>query len=109
MGTTFFLGLDVPESGGDTLYLSTTAAYNALSEGFRKFLHGKRATHSGFSQAAVHDHRDRYIREPIETVHPVVRTHPVGHLCSSLILYTHNTGYQAKLALRQQTLYAKDC
>lgn len=77
MGTTIFLPLDTPDSGGDTLYLSTVAAYNALSPGFREFLHGKSATHSGFSQAAVHENRERYIREPIETVHPVVRTHPV--------------------------------
>lgn len=77
MGTTIFLPLDTPESGGDTLYLSTTAAYNALSPSFREFLHGKLASHSGFSQASVHQHRERYIRDPIETLHPVVRTHPV--------------------------------
>ncbi|KIH86453.1 taurine dioxygenase [Sporothrix brasiliensis 5110] len=77
VGTTTFLALDTPASGGDTLYLSTTAAYNALSPAFRAFLHGKYAVHSGASQAAVHEHRDRYIREPIETLHPVVRTHPV--------------------------------
>jgi sulfonate dioxygenase len=78
MGTTTFLVLTGPPSGGDTLYLSTTAAYYALSEIYRTRLHGLEAVHSGFSQAAVHDHRDRYIREPIETVHPVVRTHPVN-------------------------------
>lgn len=78
MGTTTFLALDVPKSGGDTLYLSTTAAYNALSPSFREFLHKQYATHSGFSQAAVHEHRERYIREPIETIHPVIRTHPVS-------------------------------
>ncbi|KAL4815134.1 hypothetical protein BDW67DRAFT_176642 [Aspergillus spinulosporus] len=77
MGTTIFYALEVPPSGGDTLYLSTTAAYEHLSEDFRSRIEGLSATHSGFSQAAVHDHRDRYIREPIETVHPVVRTHPV--------------------------------
>ncbi|OAA57987.1 Taurine catabolism dioxygenase TauD/TfdA [Niveomyces insectorum RCEF 264] len=77
MGTTTFLALDVPDAGGDTLYLSTTAAYNALSPAFRAFLHGKSATHSGFSQAAVHEHRERYVRAPIETAHPIVRTHPV--------------------------------
>ncbi|KAL4969804.1 TauD/TfdA dioxygenase family protein [Aspergillus stella-maris] len=77
MGTTIFYPLEVPPSGGDTLYLSTIAAYEHLSEDFRTRLAGLKATHSGFSQAAVHDHRDRYIREPIETVHPVVRAHPV--------------------------------
>ncbi|KAF2143966.1 uncharacterized protein K452DRAFT_349819 [Aplosporella prunicola CBS 121167] len=77
MGTTTFLVLSTPPSGGDTLYLSTTAAYNALSETYRKRLHGLLAVHSGHSQAAVHEYRERYIRDPIETVHPVVRTHPV--------------------------------
>ena len=99
MGTTTFLGLDVPPSGGDTLYLSTTAAYNALSPSFRAFLHDKHATHSGFSQAAVHDHRDRYIREPIETVHPVVRTHPVTGTRSLYVnrLYTRRIqGFKAE-------------
>lgn len=90
MGTTTFLALDVPESGGDTLYLSTTAAYNALSPAYREFLENQYATHSGFSQAAVHEHRERYIREPIETVHPVVRTHPVTKTKSLYVnrLYT---------------------
>lgn len=77
MGTTIFLALDAPPSGGDTLYLSTVAAYNALSPLYREKLHGLEATHSGFEQAKVADHKERYIREPIETIHPVVRTHPV--------------------------------
>ncbi|KAJ4242841.1 hypothetical protein NW757_011736 [Fusarium falciforme] len=77
MGTTIFLALDTPQSGGDTLYLSTVAAYNALSPLYREKLHGLEATHSGFDQARVADHKERYIREPIETIHPVVRTHPV--------------------------------
>ncbi|KAL2839122.1 hypothetical protein BJY01DRAFT_257840 [Aspergillus pseudoustus] len=90
MGTTIFYPLEVPPSGGDTLYLSTTAAYEHLSEDFRNRLAGLYATHSGFSQAAVHDHRERYIRDPIETVHPVVRTHPVTQKKSLYVnrLYT---------------------
>ncbi|CAH0035124.1 unnamed protein product [Clonostachys rhizophaga] len=77
MGTTTFLALDTPKAGGDTLYLSTVAAYNALSPLYREKLHGLEATHSGFDQARVADHKERYIREPIETIHPIVRTHPV--------------------------------
>ncbi|KAF9894842.1 hypothetical protein FE257_004463 [Aspergillus nanangensis] len=81
---------NVPPSGGDTLYLSTTAAYNHLSTDFRDRISGLTATHSGFSQAAVSDHRDRYIREPIETAHPVIRTHPVTKAKSLYVnrLYT---------------------
>ncbi|KAF4126627.1 sulfonate dioxygenase [Geosmithia morbida] len=77
MGTTIFLALDTPKTGGDTLYLSTVAAYNALSPLYREKLHGLEATHSGLDQARVADHKERFIREPIETDHPVVRTHPV--------------------------------
>ncbi|KAL0938446.1 uncharacterized protein CTRU02_205056 [Colletotrichum truncatum] len=90
MGTTTFLPLSTPSSGGDTLYLFTTAAYYALSETYRTLLHGLKAVHSGFSQASVHDHRDRYIREPVETVHPVVRIHPVTRQLSLYVnrLYT---------------------
>lgn len=86
MGTTIFFPLETPKSGGDTLYLSTTAAYNNLSEGYRERLHGLYATHSGFDQARVADNKERYIREPIETVHPVVRTHPVS--CLNILMST---------------------
>lgn len=78
MGTTIFFPLETPKSGGDTLYLSTTAAYSHLSEGYRQRLQGLYAAHSGFDQAKVADHKERYIRDPIETVHPIVRTHPVS-------------------------------
>ncbi|TDZ38117.1 Alpha-ketoglutarate-dependent sulfonate dioxygenase [Colletotrichum trifolii] len=49
IATTTFLALDTPPSGGDTLYLSATAAYYALSETYRTLLHGLKAVHSGFS------------------------------------------------------------
>jgi hypothetical protein len=48
MGTTIFLNLDDPASGGDTFYLSITEAYNHLSNVFRERLHGLYAMHSGF-------------------------------------------------------------
>ncbi|KAL2884357.1 hypothetical protein SGCOL_000298 [Colletotrichum sp. CLE4] len=90
MGTTTFLPLSTPSSGGDTLYLSTTAAYYSLSGPYRTLLHSLKAVHSGFSQASVNDYRDRYIREPIETIHPVVRAHPVTKQLSLYVnrLYT---------------------
>ncbi|CAK7211394.1 hypothetical protein SBRCBS47491_001111 [Sporothrix bragantina] len=76
MGTTTFLVLDVPSSGGDTLYLSTTAAYDALSPDFREFLHDMYASHSAFSHASARASRVVHSRA-IETVHPIMRTHPV--------------------------------
>jgi alpha-ketoglutarate-dependent taurine dioxygenase len=107
MGLTIFLPLDVPESGGDTLYLSTTAAYNALSPSFRETLHGKYATHSGFSQAAVVDHRDRYIRDPIETIHPVIRTHPVGYFIRALMTTSDNPKVTKTNSLYVNKLYTR--
>jgi taurine dioxygenase len=74
----------LPPSGGDTLWLSTIAAYEALSERLRKFLTGLTATHDLEKSFP----RDRFAgpeeRERWETaraknppvIHPVVRTHP---------------------------------
>lgn len=99
MGTTTFLALSTPASGGDTLYLSTTAAYYALSDTYRTLLHGLKAVHSGFSQAAVNENRQRYIREPIETVHPVVRIHPVT---KQLSLYVNRLYTKRIVGLKQE-------
>jgi sulfonate dioxygenase len=49
-GTTFLYILDVPETGGDTLFANQAEAYNRLSPGFQERLHGLRATHSGIEQ-----------------------------------------------------------
>ena len=54
------------------------ALYSSFSPGFQKYLEGLRAVHSAVAQAdgaraAGHTVR----REAIETVHPVVRVHPV--------------------------------
>lgn len=111
MGLTIFLALDTPPSGGDTLYLSTVAAYNALSPRYRETLHGLEATHSAHEQAKVADHRERYIREPIETIHPVVRTHPVRHLrdhnatVASRHTNTPNPGHQVQVTLCESPLH----
>ncbi|CAO3685042.1 unnamed protein product [Umbelopsis vinacea] len=74
-----FLKIDtLPSVGGDTLWASGYAAYDKLSPAFQKFIEGLEAVHSGLDQsnaAARAGHTVR--RTPIETVHPVVRTHPV--------------------------------
>mgnify|MGYP001822291549 CR=1 FL=1 len=71
---------EVPASGGDTLFASMYAAYDALSERMKNYLEGLTATHSG-----EHVYRGRYAdrggddsgRVYPSAVHPVVRTHPV--------------------------------
>ncbi|KAH8602038.1 putative alpha-ketoglutarate-dependent sulfonate dioxygenase [Bisporella sp. PMI_857] len=77
-GTTFLYILDVPESGGDTLFASQVEAYNRLSPGFQERLHGLKATHSGIEQVAGSKSKGGSVRrEPVVSVHPIVRTHPV--------------------------------
>ena len=77
--TTLFL-YENPESGGDTGYVSQTEAYNRLSPSFREYLETLSVLHSGVAQAEYRRAGNRggvVKREPVETVHPLVRTHPV--------------------------------
>lgn len=77
--TTLFLYAN-PDSGGDTAFLSQVAAYNHLSPSFRAYLETLQVVHSGVAQADFSRAGNRggvVKREPVETVHPLVRRHPV--------------------------------
>ncbi len=57
-----------PDAGGDTLWLDTEAAYDALSNGMKTLIDNRRCRHE--------------MAHGVEAVHPVVRTHPVtGRKC----------------------------
>ncbi|KKY24129.1 putative alpha-ketoglutarate-dependent taurine dioxygenase [Phaeomoniella chlamydospora] len=76
-GTTFLYALDIPESGGDTLFVNQAAAYRRLSPAFRERLQGLKAVHTGVDQANGAKSRGGIVRrEPVTSIHPVVRTHP---------------------------------
>lgn len=69
----------VPPVGGDTLFASMYAAYEALSPRMKTYLEGLEATHDGepyyrgrYADKGVDDRGKAYPR----AVHPVVRTHP---------------------------------
>jgi len=84
---TLLYAVETPSHGGDTLFASTTAAYNALSAGLRKvvdglvgvnsaslkYAGGRTQQHAGIKKMKVHDtdSADQY-----EAEHPVARTHP---------------------------------
>ncbi|KAL8919735.1 MAG: hypothetical protein Q9208_006601 [Pyrenodesmia sp. 3 TL-2023] len=77
-GTTFLYILDVPSTGGDTLFVNQAEAYRRLSPGFRERLHGLKALHSSIEQAESATARGSIVRrKPVTSVHPLVRTHPV--------------------------------
>jgi taurine dioxygenase len=76
--------VDVPEYGGDTLFSSQYAAYDTLSPGLKKLLHGVRAMHSDrrvagpardLAQSNAQTRNGAEWRETA-TYHPVFRTHP---------------------------------
>lgn len=66
-----------PPLGGDTLFASMYAAYEALSDGMKTYLQGLTAEHAGDYRGAYAHHGvdDKEIRSP-QAVHPVVRVHP---------------------------------
>ena len=77
----------IPSSGGDTLWSSNFAAYDALSEPLRRFLDGLTAQHSiakSFpperwqSDPAFKERYERAVAKHPPVRHPVVRTHPVS-------------------------------
>ncbi|KAK3648794.1 hypothetical protein LTR56_007234 [Elasticomyces elasticus] len=77
MGTTFLAALSVPDCGGDTLYLNSMAAYDALSTPMKAFLDNLDAIHSGARQSVHGKKKSPYRRDLVESIHPIVRVHPV--------------------------------
>lgn len=86
MGAVLY-AVEVPPHGGDTLFASQCAAYDALSAGMKKLLAGLRARHSDRlvagprAGAAINAGRTTKVRADPDwretvTAHPVVRTHP---------------------------------
>ena len=80
---TLLIARETPPAGGDTLFASQAAAYEALSDGMQRLLAGLRAVASSAKAEASRTREDRlrdHAREgapPVyEAVHPVVRTHP---------------------------------
>lgn len=71
--------LEVPQSGGDTAWVSQVAAYERLSEPIKRLLEGLRAEHDGFKQAENARRDGKFVRrEPVRSFHPVVRVHPAS-------------------------------
>lgn len=64
--------------GGDTLWSSQYAAYDALSSHMQNYLKGLTALHTANMQASDSRALGRTVRrEPITTEHPLIRTNPV--------------------------------
>jgi taurine dioxygenase len=77
--------VQLPPSGGDTIWSSMSAAWRALSSPFRAFLSGLEAVHDfarsfppgrQVAQAAGRETYEKAVRDNPPVLHPVVRTHP---------------------------------
>jgi taurine dioxygenase len=74
----------VPPRGGDTLWASMSAAYEALSDKMKRFLSDLRAVHDfryGFKESLAEPGGQERLRQAIidnpPISHPLIRTHPV--------------------------------
>ncbi len=100
LGTIMYM-LEVPPVGGDTLFASMYAAFEALSAPMQRFLEGMTAVHDG-----EHFYRGRYDDAQEEgktyprTEHPVVRTHPVSGRKALFVSRTFTT-HIVQLAKRE--------
>ena len=81
MGT-LLLAREVPPYGGDTIFASQVAAYEALSEGLRRVLDGLTAVNTSTKAEVTATREPRLADDPAASrraftaEHPVVRTHP---------------------------------
>lgn len=73
----------VPEAGGDTMWASMYAAYDALSDTMKEILGGLSAVHDpGFFRHIAKAQGNDVFEGRAPVVHPVIRTHPVtGRKC----------------------------
>jgi taurine dioxygenase len=72
MGSILYLHT-LPSLGGDTIFSSMYAAYDALSDRMKDYLEGLTATHDGMLAFGRFDPEGQYPK----SVHPVIRIHPV--------------------------------
>jgi sulfonate dioxygenase len=80
--------------GGDTLWSSQYAAYDALSQPMQKYLESLTALHSSHMQAEGSKAAGRTVRQdPIITEHPLIRSHPVTNWKSLFF----NPGFVTKI------------
>ncbi len=87
LGTVLY-AKDIPPRGGDTVWVSMVAAYEALSDRMKAHLDGLWAYHDSYQPYGEHVRPEMYEGEGTEhlkerrasyrpALHPVVRTHPV--------------------------------
>lgn len=76
-GVAFLYALEVPQAGGDTVFVDMETAFERLSPAFREMLSNLSVVHTARKQTARALATGGHIRRAaIDTAHPLVRTHP---------------------------------
>lgn len=75
----FFVALEAPPTGGDTVFIDLREAYRRLSPTLQRFFETLTVVHSNYHQnklAAARSHLAK-VKKDFFTEHPLVRVHPV--------------------------------
>jgi taurine dioxygenase len=71
----FLYSVEIPPEGGDTLFASQIAAYEALPDAWKKRINGLQALH-GLNRITAPKWTDEQLAKVKGVAHPLVRTHP---------------------------------
>lgn len=97
---TMLIGREIPPKGGDTLFASGYAAYEALSPGLKETLQGLKAANCSAKAEVTKTREDRIADSATDKAgealigeHPVVRTHPETGRKSLYVNPAHTTHF----------------
>lgn len=86
-------GVDIPATGGDTLFTNMYDVYEALTPGMQTFLKALYAINDADNEAIAAT-RPGNQRKALRAIHPVVRTHPVTGKPLLYINKAHTTRFE---------------
>jgi len=112
MGTMLY-ALEVPNPGGDTMFADMYRAYDTLSNGMKKLLKGVTGLYSSAQNniggraekmKALAGMKTAFVGEadPIEAIHPVIRTHPETGKKALYVNFSHTVHFNGMT--REETL-----
>lgn len=116
---TILYGIDVPETGGDTMFCSLYAAYDALSDGMKRMLsklnvvytnahtYGKDAKR--FKTGVAKDMSVTQAPEVKEVVHPLIRIHPETGRNALYLSSTHYSRIEGMTEAESKPLLQQLC
>ena len=94
---TMLIARELPPQGGDTIFASGYAAYEALSDGLKQMLAPLRAVFSSSKAEMTRTREDRAPgdqRRVLEAEHPVIRTHPETGRKSLYVNFGHTLRFK---------------